>query len=121
MSSHGGQTQPWPEAGAGQGWGLSPLPCSHLLELCLARYLSLHFFFFPKGLQLGDSLWLGWVTLATRLPREEDTSMAQLSPQALGQQQDCLLDMQEKQVGCWDRQRLTLEHVKGTFSSLSQQ
>ena len=39
-----------------QGWGWSPLPCSHLLELCLARYLSLHFFFFPKGLQLGDSL-----------------------------------------------------------------
>lgn len=121
MSSHGGQTQPCPEAGAGQGWGLSPLPCSHLLELCLARYLSLHFFFFPKGLQLGDSLWLGWVTLATRLPREEDISMAQLSPQALGQQQDCPLDMQEKQVGCCARQRLTLEHVKGTFSSLSQQ
>lgn len=71
--------------GHGQGWGLSPLPCSHLLELCLARYLSLHFFFFPKGLQLGESLWLGWVTLATRLPREEDTPMAQLSPQARGQ------------------------------------
>jgi hypothetical protein len=28
----------------------------NLLELCLARYLSLHFFFFPKGLQLGASL-----------------------------------------------------------------
>lgn len=23
----------------------------HLLELCFARYLSLHFFFFPNGLQ----------------------------------------------------------------------
>lgn len=23
----------------------------HSLELCLARYLSLHFFFFPNGLQ----------------------------------------------------------------------
>lgn len=26
-------------------------PALHSLELCLARYLSLHFFFFPNGLQ----------------------------------------------------------------------
>lgn len=104
VDSHGGQSQPCPEAGAWPGLGLSPLPCSHLLELCLARYLSLHFFFFPKGLQLGDSLWLGWLTLATRLPRQQHTPMAQLPPQTLGQQQDCPSDMQEKQAGCWDRQ-----------------
>lgn len=121
IDSHGGQSQPCPEAGAWPGLGLSPLPCSHLLELCLARYLSLHFFFFPKGLQLGDSLWLGWGTLATRLPRQQHTPMAQLPPQTLGQQQDCPSAMQEKQAGCWDRQRLTLQHMKGTFSCLSQQ
>lgn len=45
------------------------------------------------------------MTLATRLPREEDTTMVQLSPQALGEQWDCPSDMQgqEKQGGSWDR------------------
>lgn len=43
-----------------------------LLELCLARYLSLYFFFFPKGLQLGASLGADWATLATRLVGKDD-------------------------------------------------
>ena len=38
-----------------------------VLALCFARYLSLYFFFFPKGLQLGASLGAEWAPLATRL------------------------------------------------------
>lgn len=43
--------------------------------------------------------------LATRLPREEDTTMVQLLPQDLGEQWDCPSDMQgqEGQGCCWDR------------------
>lgn len=46
----------------------------NLLELCLARYLSLYFFFFPKGLQLGASFGADWATLATLLWETDDQS-----------------------------------------------
>lgn len=45
----------------------SPARKSHSLALCLARYLSLHFFFFPKGLQLGASAGAAWAALAALL------------------------------------------------------
>jgi len=75
-------------------------PCLHLLELCLARYLSLYFFFFPKGLQLWD-----WVTLATRLPKENTTTVFG-SP---GEQQDHPSNMQWGD--CWGKQRLILQQM----------
>lgn len=47
----------------------------HSLELCLARYLSLHFFFFPNGLQ--DCLpCLPLLLLATLLQRKTHTDRA---------------------------------------------
>lgn len=55
-----------------------------LLELCFARYLSLYFFFFPKGLQLGASLGAHCATLATRLVEKITKGSAVLSGMGTG-------------------------------------
>lgn len=51
-------------------------PALHSLELCLARYLSLHFFFFPNGLQ--DWLpSLALLLLATLLKAKKNRDLGQ--------------------------------------------